>query len=304
MLTLSVTNMTHDIEVAPQPESIKVGSRRRTFSIVGASDGAPGRTLVVVFHGSRQTGAVHREFTGAALDGLVDRGAVVAYLDGYRGNWNDARRESRFPARREGIDDVAFYRAVVERIAGTHGIDRARVVAVGYSNGGQMVFRLLHEVPESVAAAAVIAATMPIRDSFLLAEPTPAARPVPITLVHGTSDPIVPYAGGRMRTWARMLFRVGGTSMSAPATAEYFARRNGISTPAVTSPRVADPRDPALSVERTDFREQGLPTVTQVTVYGGGHSVPGPHPAPRFVGRTTSAVSIADLTGELIAAIH
>ncbi|MGN6501278.1 MAG: hypothetical protein ACTHKX_00030, partial [Pseudolysinimonas sp.] len=102
-------------EIALQPDSVMVAGRRRTFSVVGSPEGATGRPLVVVFHGSRQSAAIHRAFTGAVLDRLVDDGAVVAYLDGYRGNWNDARRESRFPARRAGIDDVAFFRAVVER---------------------------------------------------------------------------------------------------------------------------------------------------------------------------------------------
>jgi len=87
-------------------EQIEVDGRMRTFTVVG--ERRPGQALVLVFHGSRQSGEIHRAFTGGAYDALADRGALVAYLDGYRGNWNDARRESRFPARLAGIDDVAF----------------------------------------------------------------------------------------------------------------------------------------------------------------------------------------------------
>ncbi len=46
-----------------------------------------------MFHGSGQTGDKHRAFTGGVFDALAARGArgaLVAYLDGYRGNWNDA----------------------------------------------------------------------------------------------------------------------------------------------------------------------------------------------------------------------
>src|SRR5690242_17256405 len=178
--------------------SVTVAEATRTFTVVGTAAPGEAKPLILVFHGSGQTGDKHRAFTGGVFDALAARGALVAYLDGYRGNWNDARRESRFPARREGIDDVGFFHQVVERLARTHGIEPARVILAGYSNGGQMVFRLLHEVPEAVAAAAVVAATMPLPESFLLAESAPGAHAVPITLVHGTTDPIVPFDGGRM----------------------------------------------------------------------------------------------------------
>jgi polyhydroxybutyrate depolymerase len=137
-------------------DEIEVDGRRRTFAVVGEPDGAAGRDLVLVFHGSRQDGEKHRAFTGQVFDALAaDGAAVVAYLDGYRGNWNDARRESRFPARLEDVDDVGFARAVIARLAQTHAIDRDRVLAVGYSNGGQMVMRLLHEAPELLAGGVV-----------------------------------------------------------------------------------------------------------------------------------------------------
>src|SRR4051812_633441 len=132
-------------------DSVEVDGRTRTYTVVG--EASP--NLVLIFHGSRQTGSKHRDFTGRAFDALAAAGhAQVVYLDGYSGNWNDARRESRFPARRENIDDVGFVRAVIEKL-GRPG----RVFAVGYSNGGQLAMRLVHEAPELIAGAAVIAAT-------------------------------------------------------------------------------------------------------------------------------------------------
>jgi polyhydroxybutyrate depolymerase len=146
------------------PTTLSVAGRRRSFTVVGEVDGPEERALVLVFHGSKQTGEAHRRFTGGVLDQLaLDGRAVVVYLDGYRGNWNDARAESSFPARKEQVDDVAFARAVVASVRGTHRFDPRGVVGVGYSNGGQMVFRLLHEVPELLAGAVVVAATMPNR---------------------------------------------------------------------------------------------------------------------------------------------
>ncbi|MDR6200190.1 polyhydroxybutyrate depolymerase [Microbacterium sp. SORGH_AS428] len=282
-------------EAEVMTEHIEVDGRMRTFTVVGPR--RQGQALILVFHGSRQSGEIHRAFTGGAYDALTDEGALVAYLDGYRGNWNDARRESRFPARLARIDDVAFTRAVIARLGETHGIDENRVYAIGYSNGGQMVMRLLHEEASPLAGGAVVAATLPEPDSFLLPQDMPAPHPVPVLLVHGTADPVVPYAGGRMRRWAQLVFRVGGSSLSAPDTAAYFARRNGITSPPTSRADAATHPD-GTRVERADWQEAGHPSVTFVTVHGGGHTVPGPKPGPRLIGRTATSISVANLAAE------
>lgn len=45
----------------------------------------------------------------------------------------------------------------------------------------------------------MIAATQPAAANFAPAEPRD--RPLPIMLVHGTKDPLVPYAGGMASMW-------------------------------------------------------------------------------------------------------
>lgn len=284
--------------------TLTVAGRPRTFTVVGDADGPENRPLVLVFHGSRQDGEVHRRFTGAALDRLAEDGrAVIAYLDGYRGNWNDARAESSFPARTAQIDDVAFARAVVESAVGTHRIDPGAVVGMGYSNGGQMVFRLLHDAPELLAGAVIVAATMPDRAGFLGEFSDTAERSVPIVLVAGTADRIVPYEGGRMAWWARKAFKVGGVALSAHATAEYFAHRNGLrAAPAVRLlPSRAAGRN-APRMEETSYREAGRPPVTLYTVIGGGHTVPAAVAAPAVLGRTGTDRTIDELVSDVIAA--
>jgi polyhydroxybutyrate depolymerase len=281
--------------------NVEVGGRSRTFGLVDGP-AAGGRALILVFHGSKQTGAIHRRFTGGTLDALAERGtAVLAYLDGYRRNWNDARKESAFPARVENVDDVAFTHRVIADLAASHDVDPHRVYAVGYSNGGQMVLRLLHEAPELFAGAAVIAATMPAPGSFLAPSPAPEPVPVPVLLIHGTQDPIVPYRGGRFPAWARRVFRVDGVGMSAPETARYFAHRNGMTDePVVTRPPVGGRRPARTWIEQTDYREEGRRPVRLLTVHGGGHTVPGPRRAPFILGRTERRVSAASALAEFL----
>lgn len=281
-------------------EHIQAAGRTRTFVVAGAPEGPPNRPLVLVFHGSRQDGEGHRRFTDRALDGLADEGrAVIAYLDGYRGNWNDARAQSAFPARRHGIDDIAFAREVVRSLAATHGIDTSAVVGVGFSNGGQMILRLLHEAEGLLAGGVVVAATMPERENFLAGFSTSAARPVPVTIVAGTSDPIVPFRGGRMPWWARKLFAIDGTTLSATATAEYFAQRNGI-TEAPESHGAGPGRTP---IETIRYRQEGRPPVTLHVVHGGGHTVPGPATGLR-VGRTGEHPGIRDIVADMLSALR
>ncbi|GAA2864046.1 hypothetical protein Acy02nite_72070 [Actinoplanes cyaneus] len=268
-------------------DSVEVGGRTRTYTVVGG----PSKNLVLVFHGSKQNGRKHRDVTGALFDKLP---AVVVYLDGYRGNWNDARRESGFPARVENIDDVGFVRAVIAELTASHGVDPEKVFAIGYSNGGQMVMRLAHEAPGLLAGAAVVAATMPVAESFLFADAPPA--PLPVLLIHGTKDPIVSYHGGAPGWLTRTVFKFGGRSLSVPETAAYFAARNGI-TAAAASTRLPVTPGGGTSVERTEYREPGRPPVALYTVHGGGHTIPGPRRAPAafIVGRTSSDVDTAEL---------
>ncbi|MFB9737044.1 alpha/beta hydrolase family esterase [Streptomyces thermocoprophilus] len=252
-------------------------------------DAGPGTAapapVVLLLHGSNQTGEKLRAFTGRAFDRLATaHGAVVAYLDGHKGHWNDARVSNAFAARTEGYDDVAFVRAAVERLVERYGGDPARVHAVGYSNGGQMVIRLVHEIPDLLAGAAVLSATQPAPENFAPHETRD--RPVPVMFVHGTKDPLVPYAGGMASMWG---FRPRGLGLSAPETARYYARRNGITAPPATETvPTGTPagRRARTSVEATRYGEPGRAPVVLYTVHGGGHTVPGTRRAPFLMGRT------------------
>lgn len=261
---------------------IEAAGRTRTYTLIEPAEGHD--RLLLVFHGSTQSAARYRAFTGGAFDAIP--GTAVVYLDGYRGNWNDARVASRFPARLAGLDDVAFAEAVVKRHAGGR-----EVYAAGYSNGGGMVIRLLHEHPDLLAGATIIAAQQPAPANFLV--PGLPVVPKPVLLLHGTADRIVPYQGGEMAAWARFAFRVGGEMLSTPETAAYFARRNGITAPPVTV-------DLPGGISRTDHRQDGHAAVRLYTVHGGGHTVPGPHPAPRLVGRTSRDLHTAAAMAEFL----
>lgn len=275
-------------------EHLVVGGRPRTALTVAPAHLLPDAALVLVLHGSNQNAARMRAATGGAFDALTSGGdAVVTYLDAYRGTWNDARVSSTFPARRDGVDDVAFVEAAMDAAAAARGTSPSRVYTVGFSNGGQMVIRLLHQVPDRMAGAALIGATQPVPANFLLSHA--AVVPRPVLLVHGTKDPIVPYDGGMASLFG---FRPRGLGLSAPQTARYYAERNGIDLSPTTSDLPHDPRSRRTSVVRTEYGRPDKQPVTLYTVAGGGHVVPGPTAFPRLMGHTSrdldTATTVAD----------
>jgi polyhydroxybutyrate depolymerase len=89
------------------------------------------------------------------------------------------------------VNDVGFIRAVVEAVAASANIDRARVYAVGLSNGGHLSHRLACEAADVIAAIGPAAGRITISTSRC--RPT---RPIAVIDFPGLHDPQVPYDGG------------------------------------------------------------------------------------------------------------
>jgi polyhydroxybutyrate depolymerase len=210
----------------PVERTLDAGGRERSLILYVPATLPPGAPLVIMLHGSTQTAASFRQSTGASFDALADRqGFVVAYLDGYKNNWDDCRKAASYPARADHIDDEAFVAAVVALLAKERGIDPKRVFAVGHSNGAQMAYRLALERPDLVAGIAAVSAGLPTPDNLDCRE---AKQPVAAIIINGMDDPINPWGGGQVP--AR------GTVISTLATADYFVTLAGQTAP----PKVAE----------------------------------------------------------------
>jgi polyhydroxybutyrate depolymerase len=249
-------------------ETLIVGDRRRSYLHVAPPQPDAGAPLLVALHGTTQTGTTMRRFSGRTLDALAARiGADLVYLDGHRRAWNDARLIATSAAQRRQVDDVGFVRAVVERF------DRP-AIAIGYSNGGQLIHRLVREAPGLLTGAVVVAAGLPVDQDFALAGVAPDR--IPILLVHGTADPVVPYAGGE----TRLLGRSRGTVRGALATARAYA---GEGTEPVRSEAAGG------GVSRLDW-----PGVRLVTQEGTGHVIPNRTTNPPFVGPSHADLDLGE----------
>jgi len=106
-------------------------------------------------------------------------------------------------------DDVGFFVRMIDEISTTHAcIDRTRVYAGGFSNGGFMSHRLACERSDLFAAIGPVAGTITV--------PCASSRPVPVWHIHGTDDWLIPYDGN---------FQYNG----APYSQDIWGDRNGCS---------------------------------------------------------------------------
>lgn len=245
----------------------------------------PGAALVIVLHGSGQSGQLIRQRSGYGFDRLADeRGFAVAYPDAFKKHWNDNRKAVDFASRKHGVDDQAFLAQLVEHMAANAGIDPARVYLFGYSNGGHMAMRVAQEQPQSVAAIAAVAANLATDDNSIA---QPKHQPVRVLLINGTVDPINPYNGGQVTLFG---FASRGTVRSAEATAEYFAGLAQAELQPLNTIEAAFDNDPTSVLEQTWSRD-GQAQVTLLGVKGGGHVIPQPYARmPRMLGLKTSAM--------------
>lgn len=145
--------------------------------------------LVLNLHGGGSTGRGQQAL--ANFDVVADpNDLLVVYPDGYDKSWNDGRGAS--PADRRHVDDVGFLVTLAAKLQKDFGIDPGHVFATGMSNGGFMANRLACDRADVFAAIAPVAGTLGVSMSCH------PSQPVAVLDVHGTTDPVVPFNGGKM----------------------------------------------------------------------------------------------------------
>jgi polyhydroxybutyrate depolymerase len=254
--------------------------------------------MVVVLHGGLETGAIIRR--QMRMDEIAERnGFMVVYPDGLWRGWNDGRADrmrQRGPFGR--ADDVAFLRALIQKLEHDGLADPSRVYLTGVSNGGMMSLRMACDAPELFAGVAPIIANLPAE----LIDRCGAGHPVPMLIINGTADPLVPFDGGGVG------FAGGrGEVISTEETVALWRRINGCKDEAkrsaVAPKQAADPSR-AKVLLYNDCRS-GAP-VALVRIDGGGHRIPGSetrwHPLiDRLLGAQNHDFETADIVWQFFA---
>jgi polyhydroxybutyrate depolymerase len=259
-------------------DEITVDGIERTYilHIPKSIDKSKPAPLVFALHGGGGTAKKMNALTG--FNKVSDEyGFVLCYPQGIDKHWNDGRNVNITRINGIEVNDVKFISSLIDTLIQKYNIDSSRVYACGISNGGMMSFRLGCELNSRIAAIAPVAISM----SEYLYNLCSPGKPVPLMLIFGKDDPLVPYEGGSI-SFNR------GEVVSVQNTVGFWVKNNDCNeTPVITS---IDNEDDDTYVKKYVFSGvTGRDEVVFYLVYGGGHTWPdGKQYLPKLiVGRTS-----------------
>ncbi|MDA8140519.1 MAG: dienelactone hydrolase family protein [Desulfobacteraceae bacterium] len=278
-----------------QERAVNVAGVERQYTVHYPTNKTPQRPgpLVIVLHGAGGASAENlAKWTG--LDTIADReGFIVVYPSGLNGRWNDGRGETfRRSKQVRAVDDVGFMRSLIDGFIQRGEADASRVYVTGVSNGGMMAYRLGIELGAKLAAVAAVIANLPAN----LAGQQPE-RPLPVLIMNGTADPIIPWNGGEMRTLGISYGKV----ISTEDTVKYWVAADRL--PLKSEKKILPDRDPRDNC-RVEVDAYGPDVngreVVLYTIKGGGHTFPGSKTPdrPRMLGAKCMDINGAEVIWE------
>jgi polyhydroxybutyrate depolymerase len=247
----------------PELRQLQVDGVERRYYLYRPAGSAGSAPLVLAFHG----GGGKAEGTDRSTGGLAkladEKGFIVAYPDAIEKHWNDERKGLS----KAQCDDVAFIAKLIDDLTAEKLIDPKRVYATGISNGGFFSQFLAMQLPGRIAAVASVAASVSTK-----AQQNSSAEPIPILMLLGTEDPLVPYAGGNIG--GKLLHGRGQVLSEAQSELFWLKRNKNTSKAQVTQMADANTEDGC----HVTVRQYGAPgSSNEVVVYdirGGGHTWP------------------------------
>lgn len=170
---------------------------RGYFAYVPSSYTGEALPLVITLHGYGDAGDSFARTTDW-VNTAEEYGFVVAFLNGYMHQWNDGRPGDH------NEDDTAAILDLIEALSQEIILNHQRIYLVGFSNGASMTFRAACEAPGTFAGIAAVNGPMVTTQTCSYHAQTS------VMVIHGTSDNIVPFDGGK-------------GLYSAPQTVTYWA---------------------------------------------------------------------------------
>jgi polyhydroxybutyrate depolymerase len=258
--------------------SLDSNGKTRYFRYFVPENLAQRPATVLVFHGgTRSMRKIFRRRAGGSQEWqqlaeqngfllLAPNGTNIkdGNADGDRQSWNDCRVAMAGNNSSSQADDVGFAKTLLAWAEKHFRIEPSRVYATGASNGGMMTLRIITEMGDKIAAAAVFIANQPEKTDC--AEPTTA---VPLMIMNGTDDPLIPWQGGQ-------ILDEGPVLLSTAATLDYWLDVNRADRDRATTVQLADiDHDDDSVVIKTQYpAKQGGQPLWFYEVRGGGHTMP------------------------------
>jgi polyhydroxybutyrate depolymerase len=262
LVALATTAFAGDVK-----KEISVDGEKREYYVHAppSYDGSNAVPLVLVLHGGGGKASKMDKLTG--MNDVSDtEGFIAVYPQGKDNHWNDGRKIKTL-FKKKKLNDVKFLGDVVKKMTGEYNIDETRIYSTGISNGAFMSYRLAVENPDTFAAVAGVAA----QPSENLRDEHPPESPIPVMMVLGEKDPLVPYGGGDVKVLGAKRGRV----LSAEDSVKLWVGNNDCNgTPTTTYYDDINTDDNSI-VRRDEYSSDSNDDVVLLTVEGGGHTWPG-----------------------------
>lgn len=232
-----------------------IGGKRSAW--VHAPAKTKGLPVVMAFHGGKGN-------TGLEMAPnwrhLFDKDIVFVFPNGQADDpkaagWGGVGRSA---SAAEDMSDVRYVEALIDTLATTYGIDRARVYVAGHSNGGQFTWNLACEIPRKLAGAAVVSKSVP---KALAEVCDPKGAKLPVIYFNGTAD---------ADTW-----KEGPYNLSAEETVAWWAGLQGCSQPRTVD--LPDPSSDKMSVSKRVYDCPQPAAAEFFVIANGGHPWPTQH---------------------------
>lgn len=234
----------------------------RVFYVIRPTATVSNAPVLFLLHGRGMTGDRMANYTAAA-ELVRDFGiwVILPQAAGSTGQWAED------PADSGTADDVGFLTELMNFALINYPLNPRRLYFAGLSSGGFMSNRMACRTSNRIAAIFSVAAGI---RAAVRPECT-ATRPMPVGIVNGTLDTIVPYDG-----IPSFLASNPPNLTSAIDTAGFWVERNGCSLLPVEMLALPDASIDNTTVSRRRYLGCSADRpVTLYTVTGGGHTWPG-----------------------------
>ena len=170
------------------------GSKPRTYNIYVPSSYETDKPLPVLlgFHGiggsaSTFTNALHLKIFSQDMGFILVIPNGSGNEAGAQNSWNAGNCCGT--AYSNQIDDIGFVRSMLDSISRKYSVDKSRIWAMGFSNGGMLSYRLACELSEQISAIGV-------GGGALMLNTCSPPNSVSVIHIHGGLDETVPIDGG------------------------------------------------------------------------------------------------------------
>jgi polyhydroxybutyrate depolymerase len=251
-----------------QQSTVAVNGLTRSFFVhlPPGYDDQTALPVVLVLHGASESTEGVEQLSG--MSSKADKENFIAVYPSGTGRlptWNAGNCCGY--AQLNHIDDVAFLRALIDKIEQDYAVDPKRIFATGISNGAMMSYRLACELSDRIAAIAPVEGAQNLQCK--------PSDPVSVIIFHGTADHLVPFEGGVTP------FQVGPkrTDTSVVDTVAFWLKENGCMATATHE------ETSAVHIDKYLHCSTGR-SVELYAVQGGHHMWPGTHLSGNTVAAT------------------